>query len=69
MENQEQVRELHSLINDVFTDIIDVKVNDETSRKARENAIFDLIKIRRHVDAMGLRHDAVVKGGAHGCQG
>ena len=69
MENQEQVKKLHELINDVFSDIVEVKVSDDDSRKRREKAIFGVIGLRRHVDDMGLRHDLTTQGGTHGDQG
>ncbi len=56
---QSQVVKMHELINDIWSEVMEVKVSDEWSRDRREKAIFALGDLRRHVDSMGLRHDLV----------
>ena len=59
MITQAQVNRLHELVNDIYLNIHDIRVIDESGRNARQSAICNTMAARRLIDDMGLRHDVV----------
>jgi hypothetical protein len=53
---QQQADSLHENINDLFIDLQTLIPADNDSRDVKQAAIFSVIRLRRQLDDMGLKH-------------
>jgi hypothetical protein len=56
---QRRINHVHGLLGDMFLDLHKIAASDPGSRKARQNVLVTLTRLRRDLDALGLRHSSV----------
>ncbi len=53
---QKRINNVHAQLGDMFLDLHRIAVSDRGSRKARQNVLVTLSRLRRDLDTLGLRH-------------